>query len=109
MTTLADWEVARRSAAIARLPHNPNTKQISHVPFRTFTCTEEYPLVTFFTLRTTFDMVSSIEARAQKAEYRNRSRKGGTAQMDWGIVGVRAMPSSYSPLAASVVWDSGPK
>lgn len=32
------------------------------IPFRTFTWTEEYPFVTFLTLRTTFDMVADIDA-----------------------------------------------
>ena len=31
------------------------------IPFRTFTCTEEYPFVTFLTLRTTFDMVADTD------------------------------------------------
>lgn len=29
-------------------------------PFRTLICTDEYPLVTFLTLRTTFDMIVAV-------------------------------------------------
>lgn len=39
--------------------------RIADIPFRTLTCTFEYPFVTFFTLRTTFDML--IDRRTQTA------------------------------------------
>lgn len=69
MATLADTAaVAKRDTAIARPVRRPNVESRSHVPFRTFTCTEEYPLVTFLTLRTTLDMVSDVDATTGESE-----------------------------------------
>ena len=36
------------------------SQRLKLLPFRTFTCTDEYPFVTFFTLRMTFDILPII-------------------------------------------------
>lgn len=98
------------NTAVARLVCSSNVEARSHVPFRTFTCTEEYPLVTFLTLRTTLDMVSDVDATTGESERgKPAGHTGETDQTGRAIVTVRAgLPSSHSPLAVSWLRNNGP-
>ena len=58
-----------RPANVSRSHHDRDVSEISaakkpDIPFRTFTCTEEYPFVTFLTLRTTLDMMPVYPRRS---------------------------------------------
>lgn len=82
----------KRNTAIARLVRSHNVESKPHVPFRTFTCTEEYPLVTFLTLRTTLDMVPDVDATSGESERgKTAGHTGETDQTGRAIVTVRAL------------------
>ena len=78
-----------------------------HIPFRTLTCTEEYPFVTFLTLRTTLDMMAVSTRRSQQlAKGRGGSREMKVDRLNdgglWGGLSCQA-------LTARSHGDSGPK
>lgn len=59
--TPGDNELARRKWQWRQVAGGQRVyRQRENSPFRTLICTDEYPLVTFLTLRTTFDMIASV-------------------------------------------------
>lgn len=52
-----------------------------NVPFRTLTCTDEYPLVTFLTLRTTLDILGG--SKVMKSKFKQATAIDKQRKQSW--------------------------